>query len=126
MFYHIYMKAFIALIAFSISAFAAAAAPSDKAARIGPPGALVVDVRTPEEHAAGRIPGSVLFPYDLIRPKAADFAALVGSGGKDRPIVVYCRSGRRSEIAVQELRRLGYKNITDYGAIGNWKGQLER
>jgi rhodanese-related sulfurtransferase len=87
--------------------------------------ALLVDVRTAEEYASGRIPGAILFPYDEIRTKSAAFRAAAGAD-LDRPIIVYCRSGRRSAIAADELAALGYRNILDLGAVGNWKGKLER
>ena len=87
--------------------------------------ALLVDVRTAEEYASGRIPGAILFPYDEIRTKSAAFRAAAGPD-QDRPIIVYCRSGRRSAIAADELTALGYRNVLDLGAVGNWRGKLER
>ena len=87
--------------------------------------ALLVDVRTAEEYASGRIPGAILFPYDEIRTKNAAFRAAAGPD-LDRPIIVYCRSGRRSAIAADEIAALGFRNILDLGAVGNWKGKLER
>ena len=119
------MKSLIASLLIAASVFAASAAPA-KVALPGPPGALIVDVRTPQEFASGRIPGAVLFPYDQIKGKAADFAALVGKVGADRPIVVYCRSGRRSALAAKSLADLGYRNVVDFGGIDRWKGPLER
>ncbi len=85
---------------------------------------LLVDVRTAEEFAAGHIPGSVLFPYDQMDRRAADFRKLAGA--MDRSIVVYCRSGRRSAIAAETLVKLGFTDVADFGAIGNWRGHLER
>ncbi len=120
------MKAIIASLLVAVSAFAVASAQSKAVAPPGPPGALIVDVRTAQEYAEGRIPGSVLFPYDQLKPKSRDFAALVGKDGQARPIVVYCRSGRRSAIAAKTLTELGYRNVIDYGAIDRWKGPLER
>ena len=61
---------------------------------------LLLDVRTLEEFIAGRIAGSVLLPYDRIT--AASAAALIGPD-KDRTVIVYCRTGRRSEIAAAAL-----------------------
>ncbi len=119
------MKTFIALILTALVGTAAFAAPGG-AGLPGKPGALVLDVRTAQEFAAGHIPGAVLLPYDQIRARAAELAKLAGPAGKERPLAVYCRSGRRSAIAVAELRKLGYRDIADFGAIGNWKGPLER
>lgn len=80
---------------------------------------LLLDVRTAEEYAAGRIPGSTLAPYDQL-------ASSFSEADKNRPIVVYCRSGNRSGIAMKTLRSMGYVNLSDFGAISNWKGVLER
>lgn len=85
---------------------------------------LLVDVRTAEEYAAGRISGAVLFPYDEIGKRKGEFSNLAGK--TDRRIVVYCRSGRRSAVAANTLVQLGYTNVADFGGIGNWKGKLVR
>ncbi len=79
---------------------------------------LLLDVRTAEEFAQGHIPGSVLVPYDVLGSTFKEY-------DKHRPIVVYCRSGRRSALALATLQGLGYVNISDFGDIGNWKGKLE-
>ena len=74
---------------------------------------IVVDVRDPEEYAAGHIPGAINLPLNK-------FAA--GSGGldKEKKIVVYCNSGGRSYGAYKKLIKLGYKNI--YQAIfADWQ-----
>ena len=54
----------------------------------------VIDVRTPDEYAAGHIPGSLLIPFDEIKVKSDQLPQ-----DKNTEIVVYCRSGRRSAIA---------------------------
>ena len=79
--------------------------------------ALLIDVRTLEEFVAGRIAGSVLLPYDQITATSA--AAVVGPN-KDRTVIVYCRTGRRSEIAAATLASLGYRKVLDLGGIGAW------
>jgi len=78
---------------------------------------LLLDVRTLEEFIAGRIAGSVLLPYDRIT--AASAAALIGPN-KDRTVIVYCRTGRRSEIAAAALVSLGYRKVLDLGGIVSW------
>ncbi len=77
---------------------------------------LLLDVRTREEYLEARIPGAVLLPYDAI--DAASAARVVGP--KDRTVVVYCRSGRRSAVAASTLASLGYRNVYDLGGIGSW------
>jgi rhodanese-related sulfurtransferase len=79
--------------------------------------ALLLDVRTEEEFAAGHIPGAVLLPYD-------ELAAKFREADKGRPIVVYCRSGRRSAIARETLLGMGYTNVSDFGAYTKWTGKL--
>jgi phage shock protein E len=79
---------------------------------------LLIDVRTVEEFDAGHIPGAVLLPYDEI-------AAKFKEPDKGRPIVVYCRSGRRSAIAKSTLESMGYANVADFGAYTNWTRKLD-
>jgi len=78
---------------------------------------LLLDVRTAEEYAAGHIPGATLFPYD-------ELAAKFREPDKGRPIVVYCRTGRRSAIARETLLAMGYTNVSDFGAYTKWSGKL--
>jgi rhodanese-related sulfurtransferase len=77
---------------------------------------LLLDVRTREEFVEVRIPGAVLLPFDAI--DAASAARVVGP--KDRTVVVYCRTGRRSAVAASTLASLGYRNVYDLGGIGAW------
>ena len=85
------------------------------------PGAnvLIIDVRTKDEFDGGHLPGAVLIPYDVL-------SANLSEPDKSRPIVVYCRSGRRSGIAARTLVEMGYQNVFDLGGINAWKGRLER
>ncbi len=80
-------------------------------------GILLLDVRTREEFDQGHIDGAVLSPYDALE-------ARFDEKDKSRPIVVYCRSGNRSSIALQTLSRMGYTNLSDFGGIGRWRGNL--
>lgn len=82
---------------------------------------IIVDVRTKEEYDDGHIPNSLLIPYDEIEAKAATLLP-----DKNASIIVYCRSGRRSEIAAKSLMKLGYTNVADMGAISDWKYGLEK
>ena len=69
--------------------------------------AVLLDVRENEEVAAGRVKGALVFPKS--RLGTADWEKFTASLKKDKPIYVYCRSGRRSEEVVGELRKLGFK-----------------
>ncbi len=79
-------------------------------------GYVILDVRTPEEFAAGHIAGAILIPDYEIREKAEKILT-----DKDQLILVYCRSGRRSKNAANELAALGYTNIKEFGGINDWK-----
>lgn len=80
---------------------------------------VLLDVRTQEEFNAGHIAGAILLPYDEIALKAATVLP-----EKEKEIVLYCRSGRRSAIAKKALVELGYKDVEDFGGINRWKGEL--
>ena len=85
------------------------------------PGAVLVDVRTPEEYRAGHIKGSVLVPLDLLEDRIGQVAP-----ERDTPLYLYCRSGARSGRAVNVLRGMGYTQLINLGGIMNWRGELER
>lgn len=73
-------------------------------------GALLVDVRTPAEYAQGHLDDALNIPFDQIEERVAELGE-----DKDREIVVYCRSGRRSGIGEKTLRKLGFKNEFNAG-----------
>ena len=81
-------------------------------------GAKVVDVRTPQEFAGGHLPGALLLPHDQVEGRAAEL------GAKDRPILLYCRSGRRTAVARAALLKLGFTAVYDLQGIGNWPGPV--
>lgn len=66
-----------------------------------PADSVLLDIRSPAEHAAWHIPGSVLMPLKSLRPRLAEIP-------KDRPIFLYCRSGFRSYLAYRLLCQHGY------------------
>jgi rhodanese-related sulfurtransferase len=68
------------------------------------PSLLVIDVRSPEEFAAGHVPGAVNIPHDLVASRLAEIP-------KDKEVVLYCRSGRRSGLAAETLEANGYKDL---------------
>jgi rhodanese-related sulfurtransferase len=79
-------------------------------------GYIILDVRTIEEFESGHIPGAILIPDYEIEEKAPEQLT-----DKSQLILVYCRSGRRSKIASEELVKLGYTNIKEFGGIIDWK-----
>jgi rhodanese-related sulfurtransferase len=66
---------------------------------------FVLDVRTPEEFAAGHVPGAVNVPHDQLANRLAEVP-------RDKDVVVYCRSGRRSQIAADILATNGFERIS--------------
>ncbi|MBQ8496181.1 MAG: rhodanese-like domain-containing protein [Clostridia bacterium] len=82
-------------------------------------GYIILDVRRPEEFAAGHIPNAINVANESIGtdeiPELPD---------KDQLIMVYCRSGRRSKEAAEKLVKLGYTNIVEFGGILDWKGEI--
>ena len=82
-------------------------------------GYIIIDARTQEEYDEGHIPGAILIPeYEI-----ADCAEKELSD-KDQLILVYCRSGRRSKIAAEELVKLGYTNVKEFGGIIDWEYEI--
>ena len=85
------------------------------------PDAIIVDVRRDDEFKAGHIPGAVLLTLETI---TADTAAKV-LPDKNQLLLIYCRSGRRSKIAANNLLELGYTNIIEFGGILDYTGEIE-
>ena len=76
---------------------------------------VIIDARTAEEFAEGHIANAVLIPEYKIAARAEQELP-----DKDTLILVYCRSGRRSKIASEELVKLGYTNVKEFGGIIDW------
>ena len=76
---------------------------------------IIIDARTEAEFAEGHIKGAILIPeYEIASRAEAELP------DKDALILVYCRSGRRSKIASEELVKLGYTNVKEFGGIIDW------
>ena len=82
-------------------------------------GYIIIDARTQEEYDQGHIPGAILIPEYEIADRAEKELP-----DKDQLILVYCRSGRRSKIASEELVKLGYTNVKEFGGIIDWKYEI--
>ena len=83
-------------------------------------GYIILDTRTQEEYAQGHIPGAILIPHDRVKELAESVLT-----DKDQLILVYCRSGRRSKLAAEDLVKLGYTNIKEFGGIIDWPYETE-
>ena len=82
-------------------------------------GYIILDVRRPDEFAAGHIPNAINVPNETIGT-----AEIPELPDKNQLIMVYCRSGRRSKEASEKLVKLGYTNIVEFGGILDWKGEI--
>ena len=82
-------------------------------------GAVLLDVRTPQEYREGHIPGSKNVPLQAIDKihSVAD--------NKDTALFVYCYSGGRSRQAVSMLQHMGYTNVRNIGGITAYQGRME-
>jgi rhodanese-related sulfurtransferase len=77
---------------------------------------LLLDVRTPEEFATGHIPGAVNISVESLESRLSEVPQGV-------PVVVYCRSGNRSQTASRILMNAGYGEVYDLGGIIRWQSQ---
>ncbi len=84
------------------------------------PGAVLLDVRSKDEYDAGHIRGSRNLPLQEIDSAAALLP------DKGMPVFVCCLSGARSARAVQALKGMGYRNVTNIGGLTAWRGELEK
>ena len=83
-------------------------------------GALLLDVRTPQEYREGHIPGSKNVPLQTI-DKISSVA-----DNKNIPLFVYCYSGGRSRQATSMLQHMGYTNVQNIGGITAYSGKVEK
>jgi len=83
-------------------------------------GAILLDVRSPQEYQEGHIPGSKNVPLQQLENvrSVAD--------NSDTPLFVYCYSGSRSRQATSMLQHMGYHNIQNIGGIAAYSGKVER
>ena len=82
---------------------------------------IILDTREQDEFDEGHIPGAILIPYTEIENKAEEMLP-----DKDKLILVYCRSGRRSKIAAESLAKIGYTNVKEFGGIIDWPYEVEK
>jgi rhodanese-related sulfurtransferase len=79
---------------------------------------FMLDVRTPQEYAQGRLPGSVLIPIN-------DFERRINEVPRNRTILVYCAVGSRSKQVADFLSKSGYKDVfnIDDGIVGWYRNK---
>ena len=83
-------------------------------------GAVLLDVRTPDESRQGHLPGSKNVPLQSIDKVTGMI------NNKDTPIFVHCLSGARSRQAAAVLQQMGYSNVKNIGGISAYTGKVER
>ena len=76
----------------------------------------IIDVRTPQEYAADHIPGHL----NIVHSQIVEGVKAHNITTEDH-IYLYCRSGRRAAIALEELNKSGYKNVTNVGGLEDAK-----
>ena len=80
---------------------------------------IILDVRTPEEYAAGHIPGAINIPYTHLPARASELA-----NAAEKDIVLYCATGIRSELAAERIREHGYSRLLHLdGDMKAWQEQ---
>lgn len=82
--------------------------------RSSAPRAMVVDVRTQQEWDAGHLDGAVLIPYDKI-----DQGIVAVAPDKKSRIYLYCRTGRRTGLAYDTLKKAGYEDLINLSTLEN-------
>lgn len=91
------------------------------------PDTVLIDVREPDEHAAGHIPGSVNIPRGVLEAEVAPVPEMGGEtaaalADKDRSICLYCRTGGRSALAADALQKMGFTRVTSLaGGFVAWQ-----
>ena len=83
--------------------------------------AVLLDVREEPEYITGHARDAQLLPVDELTAETADLVV----GPKETPVLVYCRTGRRSHEAAQKLEDLGYTEVYDMGGLVGWPYGLE-
>ena len=81
--------------------------------------AVLLDVRTPEEHKTGYLEGAVLLPLAELESKITKKIP-----AKNTPIYIYCRSGRRAGTAVEKLKAMGYTDLHNLGGLKDAREKL--
>lgn len=79
-------------------------------------GAVVVDVRSPEEFEDEHFPNAINIPVNVIQAQADSI------GPKDKPVVLYCASGARSALAARFLKMVGFTDVMNAGGLWDMPG----
>jgi len=78
---------------------------------------VILDVRRVDEYEAGHVPGAINIPHDELPARLAELAS-----SRDKPIVVYCRSGKRAAKALAVLHEAGFTQLLHLtGDMPGWE-----
>ena len=77
-----------------------------------PGSAVIIDVREPQEYAAGHVPGAINIPRGVIEFKIWSQLGSSANSELDRPLILQCQSGNRASLAAQSLQDLGFTQTT--------------
>ena len=93
--------------------------PDEQSVKVDLNTVILLDVRSPEEYASGYLQGALNIPHDRIE---VEIAAVVPD--KSAQIILYCRSGRRANTALETMRAMGYTNVSNYGGLEDAQERL--
>lgn len=79
--------------------------------------AILIDVRELSEYESGYAKGAINIPLGQIE------SGNLEEDDKGKPVYLYCRSGRRADIAKSALEEQGYTNVTNLGGLVDWRAQ---
>ena len=82
---------------------------------------VVIDVRTAAEFQSGHVQGALNLPHDSISQDICKAKV-----AKDDHVILYCRSGRRSDIALGTLKGMGFSNVENYGGFEQAQKRLQK
>ena len=82
---------------------------------------VVIDVRTAQEFQTGHVEGALNLPHDSIAQEIAKAKV-----AKDDHVILYCKSGRRADVAMGTLKGLGFSNIENYGGFEQAQKRLQK
>ena len=103
--------ALIALTVITAIALTSCAGTSAPREDIDPDG-VIIDVRTPAEHATGHLEGALLLDVT-----GGDLQAALPDLDPEAPYLVYCRSGNRAEAAIDLMRQAGFTDLRNLGSL---------
>ena len=93
--------------------------PADAVSTASLGGYTLLDVREDHEYAAGHLPGAISLPRSRLELACPQCEPLVESS---KPVLVYCKSGRRSLLAAKTLQQMGINNpISMSGGFDAWQ-----